>query len=220
MISMIRTTALAAALTLGCAGAMADQVFLDFTELGSKLTDTSPPTALPEAQGEDRLLVKNAFVYADNMLDDFIDQVPGDSSDGGFIMNRSRDPFSLNSIEISLRALAGSGQYFQSLTALVFSPTKIEISWFKRGGTQKFTRDLSDGTQQNLWTTSIQGTHWDAADQVDRISISAGPGAFGIDNLRIGLTGSTDPNPAPEPASYALVGLALLAAGAATRRRT
>ena len=163
--------------------------------------------------------MKNAYVYADNMLDDLTDQMPGNGSDGGFIMNRSRDPLSLSSIEISLGPLLGSGQFFQSLTAKVFSPAKIEISWFKVGDATPYTRVLSDGTQQNLWSDSIQGTPWDATDQVERISISAGQGAFGIDNLLINLTGDTKPNPAPEPASYALVGLALLAAGAATRRR-
>jgi MYXO-CTERM domain-containing protein len=51
--------------------------------------------------------------------------------------------------------------------------------------------------------------------------VSGGGSVLGIDNLRVWLSNSntTPGGNAPEPASFALVGLALLAAGAASRRR-
>ena len=58
-------------------------------------------------------------------------------------------------------------------------------------------------------------------DRVDRLEFApAAPGSvFGMDNLNIELSQTTTDNPVPEPASYALVGLALLAAGGASRKR-
>ena len=56
--------------------------------------------------------------------------------------------------------------------------------------------------------------------QFDRLEFSSGIAVLGLDNLSITLTAAGGGGTAPEPASYALVGLALLAAGTASRRRS
>ena len=57
------------------------------------------------------------------------------------------------------------------------------------------------------------------SDQVTSLVFSAGGDFIGLDDLKITLTDGGNPGGnVPEPASYALVGLALLAAGSASRR--
>ncbi len=223
MISMIRTTALAAALTLGCAGAMADQVSLNFDGLGSQLGNT--PLQVPESQADGKLIVKNAYAFKDTMLIPD-DNGPTSASNDVFIMNRTRD-YATNAIEISLGSmfgLSGNGQYFQSLSMRLFASDLASVSWY-HGTNLLGSRTLNEAGSSKKWFNNILtptdvNTPWDAALQIDRISISGRLGVVGIDDLIINLTAATtNPNPAPEPASYALVGLALLAAGAATRRR-
>ncbi len=62
-----------------------------------------------------------------------------------------------------------------------------------------------------------------AEENYTTLQFDFGTGTLGLDNLQFTLSDATVPNngggTVPEPASYALVGLALLAAGAASRRK-
>ena len=222
MISMFRTTALAAAFTLGCIGVQAAPVPINLDLLGETAFTSGAPVAVGTVQG---FVFGNAFAYRDDMLQTGDLAVPK-GTQGTFIMNDDRiDDGSFKGIQIRLgSSYVNNSRFFESLSMDVFSLGSVGISWFKRGNTS----DVADGNvglsnpTTGTWSPWTKGTNWNAVEEIDRIEFTAGPSAyFGIQGLRVGLTAGTDPNPnpAPEPASYALVGLALLAAGVASRRR-
>lgn len=228
MTSMFRTTALAAALAFGWIGAQAAPVPINFDFFGDQASSTKVPVAIGTIK---EFQFSNAFAYRPDMLGSdpaFPDlQAPGGTT-GTFVMNDDRIPDNpYVAIQIKLTgSYVTYGEYFESVAMDIFSLGNVSVSWFKKGNDS----NKADGTfglsnaVDGRWNPVKNSTNWDATAQIDRIQFSAGDAAyFGIQGLRVGLTTGSrpdpNPNPAPEPAGYALVGLALLAAGAATRRR-
>ena len=235
MISMFRTTALAAALAAASFGAAADSVILDFNALGKKPSTAGAPVAITgELQG---LVFSNAYAYDTSMWDPNQDlktpdcsplQTPSCTASGAFIMNDDRvtDPGGgFSGISITRGAnMKRRGEFFNSINLSVFdSGAALIYSVFKANATDSEADFPPSGsTSQDGYVWNPRSSSWDDSLQIDRIFITTGDSAFfGIRSLTIGLTAATkpDPSPVPEPAGYALVGLALLAAGAASRRR-
>lgn len=238
MTSMIRTTALAAALAAFSVGTFAANVTLpeiDFEDLGALALKPLDPkgnvttgTAVPVTSYKG-FVFSGVFAYHADMLGkDGTSSADPDfltGTKGGFLMNRQRsfDPPPQALVMDLGDAFRQAGQFFTALSLLQFNTAETTVSLYSNKGTQFVGSNTYSPSQGGNWTTTKTYQFVDT-DQVDRIVFSAtdpqAPGLIGWDNLVVSLTAATtDPNPAPEPASFALVGLALLAAGAASRRR-
>jgi PEP-CTERM motif len=224
MTSLFRTTALAAVLAATSFGVLAGPIEINFNSLGVVDGPTGVPKAGPFT--DQNVTVTGAFAYAPGMLDELENDPKPNNTTSGFIANRGRGS-NPGVITIELGDVyTNAGRYFQSVSMKMWSPGQITIQWLNAAGSVLGTKNPTFGGAANDWNTILTpsstdtGLPWDQL-AVERLSISAGNGVLAVDDLSIQLTaGSTIPNPAPEPASFALVGLALVAAGAASRRRT
>lgn len=230
MTSAFRTTALAAALVAFSWGASAAPVTisLDFDKLGADAIDAKAPIPVSVVDG---VYFQGAWAYEWNMLKPS-DPSVADGNEGGFLINRDRNPTTTFDIVVSLEELtvaaakaAGAttypGQFFKSITFSLFTGgAKPTLSYTDANNEQK-SRNLTPGDGDLLWSDGNTYT-FDALDQIRTLVFSGSQGAvLGLDNLQITLTDAIPGGGnVPEPASYALVGLALLAAGSARRRRT
>jgi hypothetical protein len=220
MNSMFRTTALAAALAAASFGVMADPMTIDYellelTTQGNTAGSSGQPvqvTALEDFK------FKNAWAYREGMSGGIGSSIPATDPGTDFLLSVSRTS-SFADLEISLSD-AYKGRFFQSVKTYIFSPATITLSFWS-GATEAAPAvtlsPLSSGISWEPWQPT---TPWTETQAIDRIVISPGASSYvGLRDISISLTGSSGPSPAPEPASYALVGLALLAAGAASRKR-
>ena len=217
----------AVAFTLACSAnlAMADAATIDFDSL--KL-GTQPVGVSTQFQSSG-FLFSGAYAWSDAIMDPdplANDPKPSTPGKGTYIVNRPKNS-SAGEILISLRSDLIGKVFFQSISFNGYSygdETTSPLTVTGLGGITELTRQLSNPGGSIAWRESVQATDFLETDSISSIRLSAGTAAFGIDDLTINvygrLTDGSGPNPAPEPASYALVGLALLAAGAATRRRT
>jgi len=231
MTTLLRQTALAAALAVASFGALADPVVIDFNAEGQQAFDNNKtPVKVTNVKG---VSFSGAYAWREDMLNigspDFDPEVgPGNSS--GFLMNRSRTVTGLDIVvsleDLALAAAAASpsaassfpNQYFSRISFSLFSAGTPKLTWFDINGREK-TKDLTAGSSQLLWSSN-NFAEFDPLDQVTKLVFSANGGLFGIDNLSITLTDPGTGGNVPEPAGYALVAMALLAAGAASRRRS
>lgn len=234
MTSAFRTTALAAALAAFSFGAMAEVVRLDFEDLGKQAVADKAPVAVDIVE---KIYFSGAYAWATDMLDSKQDDpMPSGGVPGGFLVNRSRafdtSDIVLSLDEIVLKAAKGAGaaasvlnsypgQFFASITFSLFTFSDKPTLKFDNANGEEQSRELTPGSDLLLWSAP-NTIRFDPLDQVRTLIISApGFAVLGLDTMEITLTAA---NPGggtvPEPASYALVGLALLAAGSASRRRT
>ena len=234
MTSALRRTALTAALVALSGSALADVVVsIDFNDLGSKLGPNDAPV---ELRTERDFNFSGAFLYAPGMLKAG-DPKPDDLTGvGGFLSNVNRGGTTFNSIVLSLESLilaatktaapggpsAASAFPNQFISAISFSlftdSNSPRVSYVDTNNQAKSQSPTGGGT--GLWAKNA--FNFDPLDQVSTLTFTAGAGFFALDNLSITLTAAGNGGGggnAPEPAGYALVGLALLAAGSASRRR-
>ena len=225
MTSAFRTTALAAALAAFSCGALADAVVLDFTSLGQQAFEAKAPIRVQEVDG---FFFTGAYAYDTRMLT-AKDPEPSGGKGGGYLLNSGRDS-KTGDIVISLKdpkaAIAKganaadkfANQFFESISFSLFSSGAPIVSYTTaKGGL--VTAELTHGSSMLLWSFGNVLKDISPSDQVTSLVFSAGGDFIGLDDLKITLTDGGNPGGnVPEPASYALVGLALLAAGSASRR--
>lgn len=232
MKSAVRSTVLAAALAALSCAAVANPITIDFEAEGNAAVTANAPVQIGSIGG---FLFTNAWAYkspmfsaADRPLPAVWDIEPGppltvecefspqECNLTGFIMNRTRGGLG-QVLDIALDPTGG--RFFTSITFDLFhNASSAKISLLNNGVWSDLT-GFTDGQLdwQNGLTSNWAG---DAAlAGVTTLRFDFGTSALGLDNLSFTLSG-TSGGTAPEPASYALVGLALLAAGAARRRKS
>lgn len=226
MTTAFRHSVLASALLAAGCGAFAAPVTINFDDLGQQAIKDGKPVALTSTQGVN---FSGAFVYEWDMLKPGVDTTPAPSNLGGFLINRDRgaDP---TDIVVSLETLALASntagknfpnQYFSSISLSLFAGGTLnspppKITYTANG--KPMTVELPKGGPSLFWSDN-NVINFNEQDQVTELRFSNGTGVFGLDNLVITLTDPGTGGNVPEPAGYALVGMALLAAGAASRRR-
>lgn len=149
---------------------------------------------------------------------------PGPCSTTGYLSNRDRSPAGGQKLVLTLDPTVFLGLYITSFGFDIWhngDPSTSSI---------RFVDSSSGVAQYQDWTNISAGDKvWSTPKEeavrlakATSIEFDFGASALGLDNLRITVDGpGTLPPPSgvPEPGSYALVGLALLAAGAARRRK-
>jgi hypothetical protein len=237
MKSAVRSTVLAAALAALSCAAVANPI--TFEAAGNSAVTANAPFKI--VSGIDGFLFSNAWAYKSPMFsaadvlpvvwDTGLTPIECKNSNGdlypesecnstGFIMNRTRGGLG-QVLDIALDPTVHAGRFFTSLTLdLVHNAPTAKISLLNAAGTSR--GDLMGFTNggliwQNNWSSNWAGDTTRA--DVTTLRFDFGTSALGLDNLSFTLSG-TSGGTAPEPASYALVGLALLAAGAARRRKS
>jgi len=231
----IRTTAFAAALCTFACGSFAETINITFGLLGSNVTS---PVEVTELNG---FKVSGAYAYdvellkstdSGNFYNDLKRDFPA-STTGGFLLNKdgssssskaSRIVLSIPDITTRLLAPAGTsyeGQYISSLTYSYWGLGAVGVDGCISPGNCTDNGTASKG-QSREWSssTNLIERKFAAGSDVTRAEFfSENNGLFGLRQVNITLSPAASGNNVPEPASYALVGLALLAAGAASRRR-
>lgn len=219
-----RIVALTAALSAVFPAAHAAQVSVNFDELGVVAVDKNAPQAF---LGVDNLQFENAFVYGVGMLQESdISELKGKSDGkGGVLLNRGRGADArtqdiLISLVQSTTARSAPTVFFEKIVFDLFSKNGLDNG-------NKVIGTTSDGRSievpltrggQDIWSPGATADF--TGQNVTSLRLTADPSRFALDNMQIFLTDATDPGGnVPEPASYGLVGLALLAAGAASRRK-
>ncbi len=238
MTSTFLKATVAAALGAWSMTVAAAPVLLDFEALGQQaLLGERNPIAVRNIAGFN---ISGAFAYHTAMLNDR-DNAPFPSRTGGFLINRSRlaDTASIvvsldELVEPAARGVAAAaalpapnvfpGQYFKEVSVLMYTladrPLLVAMN---DDGSKSVTIELSPSDGTKFWSSN--GPYlFEADDMLTRLEFRSAGAVLGIDDLLITLTdpgngGNGGNNGVPEPASYALVGLALLAAGSAKRRK-
>lgn len=228
MNSKFKITTVATTLAAACIGVMAGPIGINFDHLGVVNDQSGVPIEGPFK--EQNVTIKGAYAYAPGMLDGFNDPGPEEPL-SGFIANRGRPvegaPGSGNPGTISIELdefYTSKNQFFKSVSMKMWSPGEITISWLNAALDKIESKKPTFGGATTVWSTiltpsaSAAEAPWNQLTRVASLSITAGDGVLALDDLSIELTAGTT-SPAPEPASYALVAVALIAAGAASRSR-
>ena len=139
-------------------------------------------------------------------------------NESGYLSNRNRGS-NAGDLELSLDK-AFSSQFITKLSFRIFhnaTGSESTITFYDKDNKAEVWTNISDGNK-----------YWSPAEytlktltQANRAVFSfgaRGSSPFGLDDMTISLTAAPD-GTVPEPASFALVGMALLAAGAARRRK-
>lgn len=213
----------AAALVMLSLGAQADAVKLNFDDLLAGGATAPDPLGTLSVNGAS-FSFTGAYVWESRFSDTgdtSTDPIPADSNPGnGFIANRSRSDNGLI-IGMNLLPVANVTRYIKSVTFDLFVPadTPFVRGFSKNGTTLDLTATFSEGSGK-AWVPALS-VDFGEKSVVSRLEFgSIGMGTIGLDKMTIEFTAADIGNgTVPEPASYALVALALLAAGGASRRR-
>lgn len=221
MSTTIRKVVLAVAAVVVSVGAQASLTTVNFDTLwGDPLPASPAPIPLGDLSG---LRFTGATAYRGSMASS---QDGGEPSlpAGGMAMNRAPDPSTGDGIPGAVTdlniSLIDPNAYFTSMILdYAISGTTSFILW--SGNTAKTPVTLIGGGSSMPWNTGEDLTKYLAGSHVNRIEFySDSPSLLALDNFQFDTAGGGTPPPTvPEPASYALVALALLAAGGASRRR-
>jgi hypothetical protein len=218
----------AATLAVLSLGAQASAVTLDFNSLIP--AGATAPVAVGTSQVG--FTFSGAYAWNTGIATETNDPKPGDlSNTSGFIVNKNRGA-DAGDIELLLSG-SNTGKFFKLLSFDLFvtQTTPVVEAHSVVNGVDHLIESfsLTPGDGNKLWSTASL-REFTALEQVNRLVIGTRSGTppapdfgiLGMDNLNIDFIASTNGGgggTAPEPASYALVGIALLAAGTASRRR-
>ena len=235
-ITALSKTAAAVALGLASLGAQAAAVLIDFEDLGRAVLATRPAGGLITAATP--IVVGNqvtnfqfgaAWAWEYDMMTTS-DKKPEiglstPTNTGGFILNVPRA--TSGGSPPSVISLTWTGGLYNGLLL-----KSISYDMFATGATP-FLRGLnasggeatpvafptfSEADGERLW--SRQTFEFGDSSVVSRLEFGTnGGGVVGLDNFRLDWVASSTGGTVPEPASFALAALALLGAGAASRRR-
>lgn len=221
MTTKLSILAACAAAVFGSASAVAAPVTVDLNFDNLVPANAQLPVPVSTLSG---FLFSGAFGYSDNLIGDLgtIDG-PNNASSGGYLINANGGaiPIVPADIEIEVGPNAGGGGGTRYLL-------QIKFDSFTTATAPVIYKCNANGCSQGLPLSPGQNSNWvpgqmfsfDATEQIDRVIFSAGNAIIGMDNLSLTLSDPTVvPNPTPEPASLALVGLGLAAALGSRRRR-
>lgn len=235
MKSALHLTAAASLLAMVSLGAAAAPmtVSLDFENQGTLALNAAAPVAVNSVQG---INFTGAWAYkfgmfaSGDVVSAEIDEgtagvfscPSGPCNETGYISNRGRPSTGGSILTLTLDPTAYLGLYITSFN--------FDI-WHNGGGSSsiRFIDNSSGTAVYQDWANISDGNKlWSRAKDSQNVTLAKatsvefnfGAAALGLDNLQITVDGPGAPPPGvPEPASYALVGLALLAAGASRRRK-
>ena len=244
MRTAFRSTALAAALAVVSCGAMAEKI--DFESFWGATVDAG---AAPTAVGVKDARVKGflfsegtAWAYRKEMLNPSLDVLPdvwespgtckppvGADPDvvcnnSGFIMNKTRRTGDGSVIDISLDPTVFGGRFITSITLDLFhNAANGKLFVLDANGNALGDFDgFPPGTRVwREWRADLDLIKNPKFATATTLRFNFGGHALALDNLNFTLSAAVPPPPpgVPEPGSYAQVGLALLAACAARRRK-
>lgn len=218
-----RTLALTAALSALTSVASAAEVKLDFNALGEQADKIGKPVPVPATGG---LNFGGAYVYGQTMLagiPGFANLALASTTRGGMVLSRAPGTDANNDIILSLVQNTATARatspavFFDAITFRLFTKgTGDDNRLFATGPSGEDKGTPLTGGGGDRWSI-LQTYDFDPQAQITSLRFNAGGAAFALDDMLVTLT--ADPGVVPEPASYGLVGLALLAAGAASRRK-
>ncbi|MDO8376879.1 MAG: PEP-CTERM sorting domain-containing protein [Aquabacterium sp.] len=219
--AFLKSTA-AAALVMLSLGAQADAVTLNFDGILASGATAPDPLGTLSVNGAS-FSFTGAYVWESRFSDTgdtSTEPIPADSNPGnGFIANRSRAENGLI-IGMNLLPVANVTRYIKSVKFDLFVPadTPFVRGFSKNGTTPDLTATFSEGSGK-AWVPALS-VDFGEKSVVSRLEFGGtGMGTIGLDKMTIEFTAADIGGTVPEPASYALVALALLAAGGASRRR-
>lgn len=221
MSTTIRKIALAVASAAMSLGVQAAPTTVNFDALwGSPLPASPKPITVDVLSG---LQFSGATAYLGSLLGVEEGAKPTVPTNEGIVMNRAPDPKAgdgtpgaVGDLGISLTA---KNTYFTSMTFdYGVSGVVRFILWSGNAATTPI--ELTGSGAGMAWNQIEDLSKYFVGTRVNRIEFeSAGSSPFALDNLTFDTRTTDVGGNVPEPASYALVALALLAAGGASRRR-
>lgn len=227
MAQTFRIFALTAALSALSPAAFAVLVPLDFNDIGARADVAGKPIEVNVLEG---LQFTNAYGYGVGMLTPADDDglFRASTGKGGFLLNKPRGgstaDITISFVASRARAVAPAA-IFESITFDLFtngdckSSTSNPNQLIAISAKGEVSQEITCGGNDR-WSGSPLTYKFAPSDQITSLRFTADGATFALDNMIVStLADPGNGNNVPEPASYGLVGLALLAAGSASRRK-